>query len=142
MKTLTDCWSEIYSYLKSRVSPKRRKRSYTEFYTQKYVGYDHNKIVEIDDFIEKVSFSIRWVYVEWWYCLDLYSLGWKHFDLKKSDDVFLTKEECIKSLWEDPIGIYYKKRKNHYKMLYDDKMYKRARLSTEMQEIEKILLKL
>lgn len=142
MITLTTCWNDIYSYLRKANSVKKRKRSQTIFYTQKYVEYDWKLNPTINDFIEQVSFSINWVYVEWWYYLRLYSIGWKIFDNASSDKVFLTKEDCIESLWKDPVWVYKMKRKQHYKNLLQDKIQKRSRLWNEIWEIENLLLKL
>lgn len=141
MKTLTDTWNNIHQYLKSRISIKRRKKSYSEFYTLKYPEYSL-KDVTLDDFIEQVSFSIKWVYIQWWYFLDLYSIWWRKYCTKSSDYVFLTKDSAIESLWEDPIWSYNKKRIQHYKNLYSYKLEKRNKLWDEMWELENILLNL
>lgn len=142
MKTLTDLKIDIHNLLIEKTSPKKLRRSKTIFYTQKYVEYDYKLNPTIDDFIEQVSFSIRWCYIEWWYALKLYSIWWKVFCNASSDDVFINKEECIKSLWKDPVESYKRKRKQHYKNLYIDKLQKRNKLWDEMEEISKILTNL
>lgn len=142
IKTLTDLKSDIHSYLIVKWSPKKSKRSKTIFYTLKYVEYDYKLNPTIDDFIEQVSFSIRWCYIEWWYALKLYSFWWKVFCNASSDDVYINKQDCIESLWKDPVETYKRKRKQHYKNLYCDKLQKRKILLDEMEEINKILNKI
>lgn len=114
IKTLTDLWSDIYKYLVIKNSPKTRKKSKPIFWVSKWIDYTKLDEPKIDDFIEQVSFSINWIYVQWWYYTRIYK-KWKIFRNLWSDHIFLTKEDCIDSLWKDFLNVYKSKRLDHYK---------------------------